>query len=128
MARIEWVKLRLNNWALWRARQDSGGLGFYTSSSFLHEAAQGGYRESIIPVDECDAEVTNQAVESLRMTKSHLYATLQSFYIKGLGVSGTARHLGKAASTIHSNLDQADLALSAWFAERYERQRRVITT
>jgi len=84
MARIEWVKQRLDNWALWKEREAGGGSGFYSESSFLKQgSSQGGYRETVIPVDDVDASVTNAAVESLRLTRSHLYMTLQLIYIKG---------------------------------------------
>ncbi len=128
MARIEYIELRLKNWALWKARENANGLGFYKSSSFLGEPARGGYRESIIPVDEVDASVTNQAVESLKATRGQLYQVLQCMYVQGIGIKGTAGRLGKAPSTIYAQLDQADLALSQWFTERAEQHRKSSTT
>ena len=65
MARIEWVKQRLENWALFKAREAGGGLGFASQSSFLGEADSSRYRESRIPIDDVDASVTDEAVESL---------------------------------------------------------------
>lgn len=123
MARIEWVKLRLNNWALWKARGESGGWGFATQSVLLANRVDG-YREVPIPVDDIDAEVTNQAVESLRAGRGHLYMTLQLIYVKGVGVKETARKMARAESTIKANLDQADHALSQWFGERAELQKK----
>lgn len=120
MARIEWVKLRLNNWALWKERGASGGLGWSSQAAFLHEPT-GGYRESVIPIDDVDASVTDQAVESLRGPQVHLYETLQCMYPQGLGIRETCRRLGKAESTIKAHLDQADNALAQWFRERSER-------
>lgn len=128
MARIEWVKYRLNNWALWKERESSGGLGYYTQSSFLNEAAMGDrYRESVIPVDDVDASVTNEAVESLKPERMNLYETLQCIYPKGLGIKETARRLGRVESTVKAQLEQADRVLSSWFSERAEKRRRVIT-
>ena len=119
MARIEWVKHRLENWANWKERESRGGLGFASQSSFLREASSSDrYRESVIPVDEIDASLTNTAVESLKPGRSHLYETLQFIYIKGLGIKETARRMARAESTIKANLDQADHALSQWFGER----------
>ena len=123
MARIEWVKIRLQNWALWKDRESRGGLGYATQSSFLKEAHQAGFRESVIPVDDVDAAITNTAVESLRAGRSHLYATLQAYYIKGWGEKESARRLAVAESTIRARLDEADRALSAWFGERHEQQK-----
>lgn len=124
MARVEWVKIRLQNWAMWKERESRGGLGFAKQSSFLNEAAQGGYRESIIPVDDIDAALTNSAVESMRVGgRPHLYETLQAYYVKGWGEKESARRLAVAESTIRARLDEADRALVLWFGEYQERQR-----
>ncbi len=129
MARIEWVQLRLNNWALWKDRENSGGMGFKTQSSFLNEASTDRYRESVIPVDDIDASVTNTAVESLKDARSDLYGTLQCIYPKGLGIKETARRGGCAESTIKARLEQADKALSDWFTSRNSpKTKRVFTT
>lgn len=127
MARIEWIKHRLNNWALWRSREASGGLGYATRSVLLAQRVDG-YRDIQIPVDDIDAELTNQAVESLRPTKPHLYVTLQHIYIKDDGIKRTAMLMAKAESTIKANLDAADHALAAWFAERAEDKKRICST
>ena len=121
MARIEWVKLRLNNWALYKAREAGGGLGFATRSALLREPT-GGYRESIIPIDDVDAELTGQAVAALKPARTHLYDTLTCIYLKDMGIKGAALCLGKAESTIKANLDQADNALAQWFRERDEKK------
>lgn len=120
MARIEWIKLRLNNWALWRLRDIGGGLGFATMSVLLAEPVDR-YREVNIneTIDSSDASQTNTAVESLKLPHPHLYAVLQCYYIgKGENsVRATARALGRAESTVGINLDQADLVLRNWFSE-----------
>lgn len=121
MARVEWVKLRLNNWALWKVREQSGGLGWASQSAFCNEP-KGGYRESIVPVDDVDAELTNQAVESLKVPHAHLYTTLQCIYPHGIGIQATARQLFKVESTVKAYLDQADHYLAQWFRDRTERQ------
>jgi len=128
MARIEWVKQRLENWALWKDRESRGGLGYATTSVLLSEAVDR-YREVALPVDEVDASTTNIAVESLRAGRSHLYMTLQLIYIAGVGVRETSRRMARAESTIKANLDQADHALSQWFGERSEqREKKSFTT
>jgi hypothetical protein len=123
MARIEWVKVRLQNWALWKDRESRGGLGYATQSSFLKEAHQAGYRESIIPVDDVDAALTNTAIESLRASRPLLYATLQAYYVKGWGEKESARRLNVSESAIRARLEESDRALMGWFGERAERQR-----
>lgn len=127
MARIEWIKYRLHNWALWKDRENACGLGFATRSVLLAEPSSG-YRESVIPVDEVDASVTNTAVESLRPTRPHLYMTLQHIYIQNLGILETARRMARAQSTIKANLDAADHALSEWFGNRNEAKKNSFTT
>ena len=120
MARIEWVKLRLNNWALYKLRDMGGGLGFATQSVLLAERVDR-YRESNIndTIDGADAALTDKAVESLTGPQPVVYAVLQCYYIgKGeTSVRATARQMGKAESTISANLDQADQALRLWFTE-----------
>lgn len=126
MARIEWVKLRLNNWALYKAREAGGGLGFATRSALLREPS-GGYRESVIPVDDVDAALTNQAVESLKPGRVHLYDTLHCIYLKDTGTKGAAHHLGCAPSTVNERLCRADVALAQWFRERSEKKNSLST-
>lgn len=124
MARIDWVKYRLENWALWKERESKGGLGYAKHSSFLNEVHSDRYRESIIPIDDVDASLTNTAVESLRQGQTHLYMTLQHIYINDLGIRKTAQVMCKVESTIKGYLDQADHALSQWFKARAEQAQR----
>ena len=118
MARIEWIKHELDNWAMWKVQEESGGSGWPKQAAFLREAGQSGYHEARIDIRGNDAAVMNQAVESLRMSRSHLYETLYCIYPRNLGVRETARSMGKAESTIKANLDQADHALAQWYGER----------
>lgn len=128
MARIEWVKQRLYNWVLWKERESRGGLGYASQAAFLAIAGSSDrYREAAMPVNDVDAELTNSAVESLRVSQAHLYATLQFIYIKNLGIKETARRMMRAESTIKANLDAADHALSQWFGQHAEKQKRVFT-
>ncbi len=128
MARIEWVKLRLENWALWKVREASGGLGWATQSVLLANRVDES-RDSPLPIDETDAEKTDQAVESLHLGRGHLYQTLYCIYVHGIGIRETARRMSRAESTVKANLDHADHALRDWFnakAEADEAQRRAL--
>jgi hypothetical protein len=123
------VHFRLMNWALWKARESGGGLGYRTQASFLVEASTDRYREAVIPVDEVEAGVTNQAVDSLKGARQHLWDTLQCIYPLALGVNATSRRLGCAPSTVKARLDQADAALAQWFRDRdVARRERVAAT
>lgn len=123
MARLEWVELRLRNWALWKEREASGGLGFATASIFANgPAARGTALEARVPVDEIEASITNEAVESLRLAgQGHLYKTLHLYYVRDLGIKETARAMDRAESTIHAQLERADLLIAEWLRERQER-------
>lgn len=125
MARIDWIQHRLKNWALWKVAGNSGGLGFSSQAAFLAMKVDCS-RDSPLPVDEIDAEKMDRAVESLKLSgNGHLYKTLQLHYLKGLGFKDVAREMGRAVSTIHAQLAQADRALQDWFnleAEKRERQ------
>ena len=124
MARIEWIKQRLSNWALWKARQQGGGLGFSSQASFLNEVDSSRYRESVIPIDETEASVTNDGVEALKATRPTVYECVMAFYVFSPGGDkATALYLGRARSTVHASLDQADIALAAWFIERSAKQK-----
>lgn len=119
MARLERIKHRLNNWAMWKSRETSGGLGYATRSVLLSDVwCRGSYNGMAIPVLEQDAEETNQAVESLRLTRSHLYVTLDCIYLKDLGIKATARRMMRAESTIKLQLEQADQAIAQWLEDR----------
>lgn len=119
MARIEWVALRLNNWALWKDRERGGATGFATQSSLLAERVDR-YREINIneTIDSTDAELTNQAVESLKPSRPELHRTLMLLYLDNAGIPGTARREGCAVSTVHDRLAKADRAIAEWFAAR----------
>ena len=121
MARIEWVKLRLQNWALWKARQSGGGLGFAKQSVLLSERVDR-YRESVIPVDETDASTTDQAVESLRKSQHRLYQVLQEHYVRGRGVLDISRALSVSSDSVHLYLGQADVHLRNWLTADQDRK------
>lgn len=118
MARIEWVKQRLDNWALWHERMNGGGLGFASQSSFLKEVDSSRYRESHVPVDDVEAGVTDQGVASMKDGHQHLFETVVAIYLYDSGIKGAAQRRHLAESTIHSHLSQADAHLARWFTER----------
>jgi DNA-directed RNA polymerase specialized sigma24 family protein len=109
MARIEWVKHRLDNWARWKEREQSHGLGFYSQSAFLRVAVDGsGYRETSIPVDDVEARQTDDAVQALLTEHGHLHRTLVLIYLEDAGIRAAALRLACAESTVKARLEQAD--------------------
>ena len=127
MARIEWIKFRLVAWGVWKVRREDSGLGFPRANILLSMGGggAGGYRETVVPINEIEAAETDRAVESLRLVKSHLYLTLQLIYVRNTGIKLAAHRMQRAESTIKANLDQADAELATWFdTRRVERERR----
>jgi hypothetical protein len=125
MARIEWVKQRLDNWALWHERMTGGGLGFASQSSFLKDVDSSRYREAWVPVDEVEAGVTDQGLASMKAVHEHLFDTVSAIYLADTGIKGAARRRLCSESTIHSHLSQADAYLARWFTERKRVQEEV---
>lgn len=124
MARLEHIKQRLENWAMWRARRDNHGLGFATRNMLANWMASAGEvsrysRESSIPVFHLEAEEIESAVTALKLGKGHLHVTLMCVYVKDLGVTGTARQMRRQPSTIHAQLDQADRWIDAWLQAKH---------
>ena len=119
MARIERIKRRLDNWAIWKARGDGGGLGYHTCNILAVDVwERGSYNGVMIPVFEQEAEETDKAVRALAESSPHIERTLQLIYIRDLGVNETARQLGKGPSTIKAHLEQADHAIDQWLQAR----------
>jgi hypothetical protein len=132
MARVEWVKQRFENWALWKERENRGGLGFYTSSSFTWTMVDtSGYRELLSTVDDVEAQQTDAAVSALLATQPQLHRTLVLIYLEDKGIRNTALAMCKAESTIKANLEKADHAVAAWLRttaqEREAMQARMAT-
>lgn len=126
MARVEWVKQRLDNWARWKDRQQSHGLGFYTQSAFLRMAVDGGgFRDASIPVDDVEASKTDRAVQALRVPFPHLHRTIELIYLEDTGVPECARQLCRAVSTVHANLAQADLQIATYLRQQAEEAEQV---
>lgn len=124
MARIEHIHRRLLTWGAWRARREDAGLGFPKVNILLSMGGggAGGYRETVVPLNEIEAAETDRAVESLKLAKSHLYLTLHYIYIRNTGVTGTARKMGRSRSTINAQLDQADVEVARWLDDRREQR------
>lgn len=126
MARIESIRRRLENWARWCARRDDGALGYPTTNVLARLAGKGTRAEAVIPLDHIEAAETNDAVESLRLKRSHLYLVLTLHYAQGRPIHQVAQRMVRAESTIKRNLEDADAALQQWLRDRHEARRRVM--
>lgn len=121
MARIEWVKQRLHNWALWVERGNSGGRGYPTSSAFMWTPVDtSGYRDVPIPVDEVEAAQTDQALQAMRGSKPHLLRTVEVIYVEGESIRRAAAKLFCAESTVKARLEQVDQEIASWLRLKRE--------
>lgn len=123
MARIEHIKRRLNNWALWRERRDNHGLGFASRNMLANWMAAAGEsgsksRESTMPILHMEAEETDQAVQALKVAHAQLHETVVLVYLRNKGVTEAARLLGLGASAVHAQLGQVDLRIARWLEEQ----------
>lgn len=119
MARIEWVKHRLENWARWCQQGNSSGLGYPSQSAFVRLAVPTARaREGVIPVLAIEAAETDAAVSSLQLSQSHLYLVLTYTYAKGWPRDVVAKKMSRAESTISANLEAADRAIKRWLDEK----------
>lgn len=122
MAQLEWVDLRLKNWALWRRGGQAGGIG-YASTNIL--AAQGGgaggsaYREAVVPIDGPEAKATDEAVRSL---EPELQQVVAEWYLEPGPAATIAAHLQVAERTLYARLERSQHAIAEWFTVRRERQ------
>lgn len=118
MARIDYIRARLENWARWSQQSAAGALGYPKQSTFMRLVPSGGRSESIVPVNDLDASETNDAVNALRFTQSHLYMVLLLTYAKGFPRHAVAQRMGRAESTISRNLEDADRAIARWLEDK----------
>lgn len=118
MARIEWVKQRLENWARWSQQTESGALGYPKQSAFARMGPSGGRNEGMVPVSDLEASETDDAVKSMQFTQSHLYLVLLLTYARSLPRHLVARRMGKAESTVSRNLEDADRVIARWLDDK----------
>lgn len=122
MARIEGIKHRLERWAKWCSYREGGSLGY----SKINLLARGGVRGTghgaggAAADQDVEAAETNDAVESLRFTQSHLHMVLTLYYAKSLPLHEVAKRVCRAESTVKRNLEDADHALQAWLHAKAE--------
>ena len=113
MARVDDVERRLLNWVRWRAGSGSGGMGF-ARSDMAAGPGRDGYRESVIPTVDCEAEETDRAVMAL---PSELRATVESFYLGRGTILDKANRLCCRVPTVYARIDRAHRVMQAWLAD-----------
>lgn len=124
MARIDWVRQRLEAWARWAREREAGALGYPKKSSFLRVGSGGAMGSQAL--SDGDASLTDTAVQSLRFTHPHLHKTLTHYYVQGLDIKRVANIMQRAESTIKAHLEASDHALALWFHARAEIQAKAL--
>lgn len=121
MAKIQAIEFRLLNWALWKERGGGGRLGF-ARADLTDIRAASGYREAVIPIDDCEASQTDVAVESLQ---PRLKNTIVEHYLgRSTDVRSQASTLGCSVATLYSRIDDAHRLIAAWFTDKREAAER----
>lgn len=117
MARDPDIERRLLNWVRAKAGGGSGGLG-YATVNLQAETNSRGYREATIPIDACEADVTDQGVKALSPALRH---AVVEYYLrnKSARTIGLAERITERA--VHARIEKAHTELRAWFAQRERR-------
>lgn len=123
MARIDGIRDRLENWARWCAKRDGGALGYPSTNILARLAGTGSSWGNVIPTNSIEASETDDAVNSLKFQRSHLYLVLTLHYVRGLPLHRVALEMHRAESTVKRNLEDADAAIQAWLVAKSEKQR-----
>lgn len=122
MARIEWVKAKLDNWSRWVVQRETGGSGYPKQSPFARAGGVSASTESMIPVDDIDASRTHDAVEGLRLLHSPLWLAIQCHYVgdpqaparrrRPLSTSEIADRMVLTRRAVQWRLEEADAKLA----------------
>jgi len=125
MAQIEWVHLRLLNWARWSSERASKGLGYPRASAFARAAgaARHGEERNSIPVDSIAADETETAVLALRAHDGALHALIVLYYLRGLTRHDVASRLAIGERRFYQRLDECHSWLARWFNDRQQARR-----
>ena len=122
MARIEWVKARLDNWARWVTQRQVGGSGYPKQAAFARGARSPQSTDSMmVPIDDIEASRTHAAVESLRFAHGGLWLVLQCSYIgdpqvvasrrRPMASSEIAQRMGIGERAVQRRLEDADASV-----------------
>lgn len=113
MARIEWIELRLLNWARWKVSRGAGDIGFSRAGL---EAGGDRYRQAIIPISDVEASDTDAAID--RLSPPGLRLTVFEVYVGPGGIRDKAKRLCCSEPTVHARIDQAHRQLAIDLAEK----------
>jgi DNA-directed RNA polymerase specialized sigma24 family protein len=123
MARIEWIEMRLLNWARWRLMEGSGPLG-YAGVNLTDPTAivqRNPYADAPVPTNAIEAGETE---DGIRQLEPDLAKAVQAWYLRTDGLRGALKQTGVSESTLHQRIDRAHRRLAEWLNDRQERARQ----
>lgn len=128
MARFNWMRQRVENWANWKVRQFDGG-GRFASVNLTDPtpAPTDPYADAPVRPNEEDAWEIDAAFKQVQMP-SELKATLECHYLSRYTEAEKLRRLQVAKRTLYDRLDRIDGVLVEHFGTKQakakaERQR-----
>lgn len=138
MARIQWVKDRLDNWARWVVQRTAGASGYPKAASFTREMGASSSTDSMmIPVNDIEARQTHDVIEGLRVLHSGLWLVVQCRYVgdpqarpskrRPLATSEIAARMSVCARAVQRQLEDADMVIGGRLRALDEVRQRVPT-
>lgn len=121
-ARIEWVEMRLLNWARWKLSRGTGGIG-YASVNLANPTPgiRDPYADVPVPTNAIEAAATDDAVN--RLQPGGLRLAVIELYVGRGGIADKARRLGCSESTVYLRVAQAHQQLAEHFTVQDARLR-----
>ena len=119
MAKHEWVRDALDNWARWLDQSERGGLGYPRQAALARLMPSGTCADTMhVPVDDLAARRLHEAIESMRFSKPQLWLVVHLRWVGdprvdkrlrggAMSVSETARAMNQAASTVYAYVSEA---------------------
>lgn len=111
---------KLKNWGDWMRKGKEGGLGYASSSPLanLMGRAQRAEQGCIVPIDDVDASLVDDAVRSLPV---ELQRMAMAWYVEGLSVRQCAKKLSCSTTTVPVRVDALCHGVEVWWANRCNR-------
>lgn len=118
MAQIDWVHLRLLNWARWSTEKASHGLGYPRAAAFTRDPGAGRHAEerNAIPVDSIAASAMEDAVQALRFHDGVLHALIIFYYLRGATRGDVCARLCFGQRRFYQRLGDAHAWFAAWLS------------
>ena len=120
----DYIEQRLVNWGNWMRKQDDAGLGYGQSpiASLMSVAARA-EPGSAVPVNECDAALTDSAVRGL---PRHLQTFAGLWYVRGLTIREVAKRMSCGTATVQVRMEEIRIGVKRWLDARDETIRSAI--